>query len=96
MINKQPFSSVLSILTRLSKLEGCQHSQKYYGQHSTIRIKESADFSKSSMSLHNGVTFSGLIENIQFVIRKYNFQFNVDVSTQWGHFSVLIETNFEI
>ena len=62
MINKQPFSSVSSILTRLSKFGIGQFSQKYYCQHSTIRIKESAYFSKSSMSRHNGVTFSVLIK----------------------------------
>ena len=85
MINKQPFSSVLSILARLSKLRSCQHSQKYHGQHSTIRIKKSADFPNSSMSWHKGVSFSVLIEN-NFEIWKYNFQFNIDVSTQWSHF----------
>ena len=66
MINKQPFLSVLSILTRLSKLGS---SQKYYGQHSTSQQSE-ADFPKSSMSGHNGVTFSVLIENtIQFWLK---------------------------
>ena len=59
----------------------------------------------NSMSRHNGVTFPVLIEtNFEIYWRfKSNFQFKINVSTQWGYFfssnwkySVLIENNFLI